>query len=182
MPVLLAVRQSQNDKKCIPQFEQMVFHFRYDDMKIQRNLLPRHRNSIPPTTTVENLQVKQQASKGKLHVDVGFWGGIIPGNEKQLKPLLNQGVVGFKCFLCPSGVDEFPNVEKHHVDVAYQELKDSDALIAVCISSKWTLLTDSRIKFIFLNFSSTRKFAAEAQPVTFPISLATRIHMITKPI
>lgn len=68
-----------------------------------------------------------------MHVDVGFWGGIIPNNEKQLKPLLAHGVVGFKCFLCPSGVEEFPNVDKHHVDLAYQELKDSNALIAVSI-------------------------------------------------
>lgn len=90
-----------------------------------------HRNSIPSTTTVENLLTKVHASKGKLHVDVGLWGGIVPNNEKELKPMLEHGVVGFKCFLCPSGVEEFSNVDKHHVDLAYQELKDSNALIAV---------------------------------------------------
>lgn len=96
------------------------------------------------------------ASKGKLHVDVGFWGGLVPGNEKHLIPLLEHGVVGFKCFLCPSGDETYPHVEKHHVDLAYKELKDSDALIAVCIQSKadW-----HETQFQISYFSFTRKCA-----------------------
>lgn len=89
------------------------------------------RNSIPPTTTVENLLAKQASAEGKMYVDVGFWGGIIPGNEDELQPLLENGVVGFKCFLCPSGVPEFPNVTEDDVELAYEKLKDSNALIAV---------------------------------------------------
>lgn len=100
------------------------------------NFISPHSNSIPPTTTVANLLAKEQAAKGKLHVDVGFWGGIIPGNEKQLIPMLKHGVVGFKCFLCPSGVEEFPNVDKNSIDLAYNELRDSNALIAVCSQLK----------------------------------------------
>jgi len=57
-------------------------------------------NAIPPTTTVENLQLKLDAAKGQCFVDVGFWGGVIPGNEKDLKPLVKEGVKGFKSFLC----------------------------------------------------------------------------------
>ncbi|HEY1134688.1 MAG TPA: allantoinase AllB [Nocardioides sp.] len=65
-------------------------------------------NSIPPTTTVEHLRVKQTAARGELMVDVGFWGGAVPGNVPDLEPLWEAGVFGFKCFLSPSGVDEFP--------------------------------------------------------------------------
>lgn len=38
-------------------------------------------NAIPPTTTVSNLHEKLEASKGQCKVDVGFYGGVIPGNE-----------------------------------------------------------------------------------------------------
>ena len=91
-------------------------------------------NSIPPTTTVANLLEKQKATAGQICVDVGFWGGIIPGNDKELPKLIEQGVVGFKCFLCPSGVDEFPNVTEEDVELAYQQLANLNALIAVSLS------------------------------------------------
>ncbi|MCZ0974488.1 amidohydrolase family protein, partial [Streptomyces albulus] len=64
-------------------------------------------NSLPPTTTVDNLDTKRAVARSKAHIDVGFWGGAIPGNVKDLRPLHEAGVFGFKCFLSPSGVDEF---------------------------------------------------------------------------
>lgn len=68
-------------------------------------------NSLPPTTTVANLRAKQAATAGKLAVDVGFWGGAVPGNAGDLEELWAAGVFGFKCFLSPSGVDEFPPLD-----------------------------------------------------------------------
>ena len=68
-------------------------------------------NSVPPTTTVAGLRAKQEAAAGELMVDVGFWGGAVPGNLPDLEPLWGAGVFGFKCFLSPSGVDEFPPLE-----------------------------------------------------------------------
>ncbi|KZM23832.1 Allantoinase [Ascochyta rabiei] len=82
-------------------------------------------NAIPPTTTVENLNIKVDASKGKCWVDVGFYGGIIPGNDKDLKGLVDAGVRGFKGFLCESGVEEFPAVSSLDIEKALLELKDS---------------------------------------------------------
>jgi allantoinase len=55
-------------------------------------------NSIPPTVNVAALATKKDAASGKCSVDVGFWGGSIPGNVADLKPLLDQGGFGFKCF------------------------------------------------------------------------------------
>jgi allantoinase len=69
-------------------------------------------NSIPATTTVEGLAAKRKAAAGRCFVDVGFWGGVVPGNVNQLAPLARGGVRGFKCFLSPSGVDEFPHVSE----------------------------------------------------------------------
>lgn len=68
-------------------------------------------NSVPPTTTLAGLRAKQQAAAGELMVDVGFWGGAVPGNLADLEPLWHAGVFGFKCFLSPSGVNEFPPLE-----------------------------------------------------------------------
>lgn len=61
-------------------------------------------NAIPPTTTVAGLEEKVAAAQGKCWVDVGFYGGIVPGNEAELKPLVRAGVRGFKGFLIDSGV------------------------------------------------------------------------------
>ena len=66
-------------------------------------------NSIPATTSVAGLREKLAAA-GRCRVDVGFWGGVVPGNEAELRPLHAAGVLGFKCFLAPSGVDEFGHV------------------------------------------------------------------------
>ncbi|KAF9891732.1 hypothetical protein FE257_003213 [Aspergillus nanangensis] len=79
-------------------------------------------NAIPPTTTVHGLKEKLQAAQGKCWVDVGFYGGIIPGNAGELKELVNQGVRGFKGFLIDSGVDEFPAVSSEDIRKAMAEL------------------------------------------------------------
>lgn len=61
-------------------------------------------NAIPPTTTVANLKEKITAAQGKCWVDVGFYGGLVPGNSHELVPLVKAGVRGFKGFLIDSGV------------------------------------------------------------------------------
>ena len=61
-------------------------------------------NAIPPTTTVDGLKTKVEAAKGKCWVDVGFYGGVVPGNAGELKQLVREGVRGFKGFLIDSGV------------------------------------------------------------------------------
>src|SRR5437667_12598327 len=62
-------------------------------------------NSIPPTTDLESLEIKRKTADGQCFVDVGFWGGAVPGNLPQLRQLHEAGVFGFKCFLLDSGVD-----------------------------------------------------------------------------
>ena len=67
-------------------------------------------NSVPATTTVAALEAKRAAARGRVHVDVAFWGGVVPGNAGEIDALVDAGVRGFKCFLVPSGVDEFAHV------------------------------------------------------------------------
>ena len=88
-------------------------------------------NSIPPTTTVDHLRLKQQVAAEKARVDVGFWGGAVPGNLADLRPLWEAGVFGFKCFLAPSGVDEFPPLSPPELDAALAEIAGFDGLMIV---------------------------------------------------
>lgn len=67
-------------------------------------------NAAPVTTTVQAFKEKLAAATGKLHCNCGFWGGIVPGNEKEIEGLIQKGVLGFKAFLTHSGIDDFPNV------------------------------------------------------------------------
>lgn len=66
-------------------------------------------NSSPVTTTTSAFETKLKATKDRLHVNCGFWGGVVSGNEKEIEPLIEKGVLGFKAFLTHSGIDEFPN-------------------------------------------------------------------------
>jgi allantoinase len=75
-------------------------------------------NSIPATTTVAALEAKRRAAEARCHVDVGFWGGVVPGNIQDLEPLARVGVLGFKCFLSPSGVDQFAHVNAQDLRAA----------------------------------------------------------------
>ena len=75
-------------------------------------------NASPVTTTVKAFEEKLAATKNKMHVNVGFYGGLIPGNQSDLEGLMMAGVLGIKCFLTHSGIDEFPNVDEKDIDKA----------------------------------------------------------------
>lgn len=88
-------------------------------------------NSIPPTVTVAALTEKVAATEGKRHVNVGFWGGAVPGNKADLRGLHDAGVFGFKCFLLHSGVDEFPPLDPDQLEEDLGELTTFDARMIV---------------------------------------------------
>jgi allantoinase len=88
-------------------------------------------NSIPPTTTPENLATKQAAATGQAAIDVGFWGGAVPENLGSLRALHDAGVFGFKAFLAPSGVDEFGHLDAAQLDAALDELAGFGGLLLV---------------------------------------------------
>ena len=88
-------------------------------------------NSIPPTVDVAALEVKRAAAAPAALVDVGFWGGAVPASLGSLRALWDAGVFGFKCFLAPSGVDEFPHLLHEQLDAALDELAGFDGLLIV---------------------------------------------------
>ncbi|MFD5702842.1 allantoinase AllB [Streptomyces lasiicapitis] len=88
-------------------------------------------NSLPPTTTAAGLRTKREVAASKAHIDVGFWGGALPDNVKDLRPLHDAGVFGFKCFLSPSGVDEFPELTQDQLAVSMAEIAGFGGLLIV---------------------------------------------------
>ena len=88
-------------------------------------------NSIPPTVSVEALRVKQDVARDQIAVDVGFWGGAVPGNLAALAGLHAAGVFGFKCFLIHSGVDEFAHLDAAGFAAAMDEVARLGALMLV---------------------------------------------------
>lgn len=107
-------------------------------------------NSVPATTTVEALEAKRRAACGRAVVDVGFWGGVVPGNAAEIAPLARAGVLGFKCFLVPSGVDEFPHVNETDLRAAAAPLADAGLPLLVhaelprFIDADWAGRSDPR--------------------------------------
>lgn len=96
-------------------------------------------NSIPPTVNVAALEEKVAATEGKRHVNVGFWGGAIPGNTNDLRPLHDAGVFGVKCFMQPSGVEEFPPLDLDEIEVNLRELATFDGQMIVHAEDERTL-------------------------------------------
>jgi allantoinase len=79
-------------------------------------------NSSPVSTTADAFALKLAAAQGKLWIDCGFYGGIVPGNNDQVQPLIAAGVLGFKAFLCHSGIDEFPAATRDDLLAALPQL------------------------------------------------------------
>ena len=146
-------------------------------------------NSVPATTTLAGLKTKLAAARDQCFVDVGFWGGVVPGNTDELARMHAAGVVGFKCFLVPSGVDEFPHVTEADLRAALPELARLGALLIVhaevpapieaALAEEERTAADPRCYATFLN---SRPKAAEDEAVALMIRLCretgARVHIV----
>jgi allantoinase len=146
-------------------------------------------NAIPPTTTVAALEAKRSAARGRTHVDVAFWGGVVPGNARDLAGLVDAGVRGFKCFLAPSGVDEFPHVVEADLREAMPILRrrgvpllvhaEDPKIIADCSPT----IADFKAPIAdYQTYAATRPPIAEVSAIEMMIRLArefgTRVHIV----
>lgn len=133
-------------------------------------------NSLPPTTTAENLETKREVAGPKAHIDVGFWGGAIPGNVKDLRPLHDAGVFGFKCFLSPSGVDEFPQLDQEQLAAALSEIAGFDGLLIVHAEDPGHLDSAPAAHGPkYADFLASRPRASENDAIAGLIALAKRL-------
>ena len=116
-------------------------------------------NASPVTTTVNAFDEKLASSQNKLHVNVGFYGGLIPGNQNDLEALMQAGVLGIKCFLTHSGIDEFPNVTEKEIDAAMPVIaKYGLPLLAHCEIFK------KEVDNKFSDFPNSYRYYLESRP------------------
>ncbi|MEO7456639.1 MAG: allantoinase AllB [Gemmatimonadaceae bacterium] len=140
-------------------------------------------NSIPATTTLAALDAKRAAANGRIAVNVGLIGGVVPGNAHDLAPLAGAGITLFKCFLVPSGVDEFPSVNEADLRIAMPILASLGATLMVHAELPEHIAPvpqgDPRRYDTYL---ASRPVAAETSAVALVIRLArefgTHVHIV----
>jgi allantoinase len=129
-------------------------------------------NSIPATTTVAALEVKRMVARGQVCVDVGFWGGAVPGNLADLASLHDVGVFGFKCFLLDSGVAEFGHLEPDEFALAMEETARLGALMIVHAEDGHLLDESALDGSHYAGFLASRPRAAEEAAIDLVIEQA----------
>jgi allantoinase len=145
-------------------------------------------NSLPATTSAAALREKLAAAAGKLWVDAGFWGGVVPGNSEELQALWDAGVFGFKCFLVPSGVGEFAHVAQADLRVALPKLVGMGAPLLAHAESPQPIdkavasLPNSASPRKYATWLGTRPREAENEAVALLMRLSgefgARIHIV----
>ncbi|RYJ29594.1 allantoinase [Streptomyces sp. L-9-10] len=133
-------------------------------------------NSLPPTTTAAHLRTKREVARTKAHIDVGFWGGAVPDNVKDLRPLHDAGVFGFKSFLSPSGVDEFPALDQEQLGRSLAEITGFGGLLIVHAEDPRELAAAPRPSGpAYADFLASRPRDAENTAITSLIAQARRL-------
>ncbi|MFV2018177.1 allantoinase AllB [Micromonospora sp. LOL_023] len=135
-------------------------------------------NSLPPTVDPPALAVKRAAADGRCHVDVGFWGGAIPGNRHELPGLYDAGVFGFKAFLADSGVPEFPPLDPAELAAAFAAVP----ALFVVHAEQPDQLCSATSSTRYADFLASRPPAAEVEAVAAAIAAAratgARMHIL----
>jgi allantoinase len=129
-------------------------------------------NSVPATITADALEEKRRAARGRCHVDVGCWGGVVPGHEASLLPLVDAGVRGFKCFLVPSGVEEFQQVDEHQLRRAMPMLARRQMPLLVHAESPDRITVHRGHAASYRDYAATRPAAAEVDAIRLMARLA----------
>ena len=134
-------------------------------------------NASPVTTTADAFKLKLEAAKGKLHVNVGFYGGVIPSNINDLDGLLNAGVFGIKAFLTHSGIDEFPNVTEADLRKALPILHHHNAKLLVHCELEQSPVVGSQLSVVGLPTITTDN----RQPTTDNDARSYKAYLASRP-
>ncbi len=131
-------------------------------------------NSIPPTTTAEALDLKREYAARSAYVDIGFWGGAVPENLGSLAPVHAGGVYGFKCFLSPSGVDEFGHLDREQLLRAMTEVAALGSRLIVHAEDPALLHPDGALGRGYASFLASRPPESEESAIAAVIDGARR--------
>jgi len=133
-------------------------------------------NSSPVTTTAKAFDEKIKATKGQLHTNCGFWGGIIPGNDKEIIPLIEKGVLGFKAFLTHSGIDEFPNSTETDLRKAMLLIAKHELPLLVHCELSDNIQRSTQHSNIYQNYLGSRPTKWEDDAVALMLRLCEEIN------
>lgn len=131
-------------------------------------------NSDPPVLDAESLYAKRRIAEQKSVADFALWGGLCPGHLDQIPRMADAGAMGFKAFMCPSGIDEFP-----HSDAA--TLREGMRLaravgLPVAVHAEDPAIVDAASAGItgrsLRDFFATRPKAAEVSAIRLACELA----------
>ncbi len=134
-------------------------------------------NSSPPTANVSALQEKVRCAEAKSVLDFGLWGALIPGNENDLEPLAEAGVIGFKAFMSDSGIDEFPSADAAVLRAGMKRAAACGRLVAVHAEDRATtrrLAAEAQAagKISVRDYLNSRPVSAEVQAISLAVDLA----------
>ena len=137
-------------------------------------------NNLPVTTNVAAFDLKVEAMKRSSRLDFGLWGGLVPGNRDQLEPLVRRGVMGFKAFMCPSGIDEFPACDLNTLREGMKRIAALGSILLVHAEDPARLLEPKGTGA--LDFIRSRPPEAESSAIAQAIELAhvtgCRLHVV----
>ncbi|MEK5172823.1 allantoinase [Heyndrickxia sp. FSL W8-0496] len=130
-------------------------------------------NSTPPTINKENLELKRAAAKEKSIVNPRFWGGLVPQNVADLKELHENGVIGFKAFMSPSGIADFDNADDETLYKGMKEIASFGSLLAVHAES--TVICDQLAQEKQSQGKTSARDFVESRPIISEIEAVRRI-------
>ena len=137
-------------------------------------------NNLPVTTDVAAFDLKLEAMKRSSKVDFGLWAGLVPGNLDQLEPLVRRGVMGFKAFMCPSGIDEFPASDLNTIREGMKRIEALDSILLVHAEDPAHLLEPTGTGA--LDFIRSRppdaEWSAIAQAIDLADATGCRLHVV----
>jgi len=137
-------------------------------------------NNLPVTTTADAFDLKLAALRRSACVDFGLWGGLVPGNLDQLAPLVERGVMGFKAFMCPSGIDEFPMCDDGALAEGMKRIAELDSILLVHAENPARLREPAGPSA--RDFLESRPVEAELEAIATAVGLAEktgcRLHVV----
>jgi allantoinase len=139
-------------------------------------------NNLPVTTDVAAFDLKLEAMKRSSTVDFGLWGGLVPGKLNQLEPLVKRGAMGFKAFMCPSGIDEFPECDEDTLYDGMQQIARLDSILLLHAESPKLIGSVTEGKTGPRDFIASRPAEAELDAISTAVAIARetgcRMHIV----
>ncbi|HUZ87321.1 MAG TPA: allantoinase AllB [Candidatus Baltobacterales bacterium] len=139
-------------------------------------------NSLPVTVAGPAFDAKLAAMRRSSIVDFGLWAGLVPGNMSHLAELVERGAMGFKAFMCPSGIEEFPACDARALREGMKRISDLGSILLVHAESPDVLNAYAREGLGAGAFLASRPPLAEFQAIDTALGLAAeagcRLHVV----